>query len=218
MIKAILAIFVAALPLASFAQNSAQKPGEQGEAAEKARRVPEVSVVEAIKLRTAITAAIAKLELAAQAFRNTITAGLDKDTSTLPANAGQIAAAEAKLEVAGVKLESFFDKAARLRVRTVTELGTSEGVRFDDAARTINIPDSVRAHAATAGARLQLANARMEGGAAAQNIVGHKILLARQGKDSTVPAIAVERMRAAIIEISGAKAALNGGKARQKKD
>src|SRR5688572_12167800 len=128
----ILVVIAAALPMAASAQkkDTAKRAGERA-ASDTAREIAETSIADAAKLRDSIEAAIAELEAAAKAFVDSFGAAAD---------AGKISAAQAKLEIAGVKLERLYDRAVALRVAAAAAAAAEEGAAEGDTARVVAVP------------------------------------------------------------------------------
>ncbi len=203
--KLILAVAMASMPLSSFAQKAPDKG--------KTAKFPEADVVpadEAIeipaakKLEDSLAAAIAEVQAAATAFIQAATEAGKSDAE----RAAAAEKAQAKLEISGMKLEQMYDRAVRLRVKA--EAGAKSEIEAAKAAyaAAFAIPAGMREAAA---ARVRLANAQLEGGAAAADIVERKIAAARAGRDTAMTSEVVARLRAAASAVSRARSAIARG-------
>lgn len=185
--KTALAVLLAVAPLSALAQT----PPEGAPSPREAAPAP-VSVADATALAAKIDAAAAELSSAADALEAAASKG-EKEA----------AMASIAATAAGVRLEEFYGKAAKLRVAPVKKPDPADALKSGAHAGA----KARMRRPGLSGARIALATAQLEAADAARDLVLAKVEAAKAGR-AGVSADAVERLMAAVVSVSQAKSRL----------
>ncbi len=194
----LLALAAAAVATSTSAQSDRPKGGE-AETAGKIVKSADIAVdiAEARKLLTQIHEANKALFAAAGGY----IAALQPETGGKSAKIDSAAEAQT-LEIAGVKLEDFYTKAVKLRIKPDKRSLTLKGLRAGGRGLPA-LMDGI------ASRRVRLAQEQLTGGDAAYDAVEFKIDMAEKGEPSLLPSDIVKRLMDSARAVTKARAALD---------